>query len=173
MTLNPKYDITGNPVEAREGLLRNLLDPTTTTKVNDDPALVELDRLYDELGTSSHIPSYLVKTSGKVQILAAIADDRKVNMDRAAGEHKIVLTANERNYYNRMYSQLCFEGTGDAQYQKVGKVDTKFEGIRDVMASRKYQRASDEEKAEMISDVISKAKLLTQAQMVIDKGYVY
>ncbi|MBQ2991133.1 MAG: hypothetical protein IJD60_07565 [Clostridia bacterium] len=170
--LNEKTDITGQAFESKEGI-RNFIDPFTTTKVNDDPALIELDRLYDELGSSTHIPSYLVKTSGKVTVLAKIADDRRVNMDRSAGENKLTLTANERNHYNRLYSALCFEGTGDVQYQKIGKVDTKFEGIRDVMASRKYQRASDEEKAEMISDVIAKAKLLTQTQMVIDKGYVY
>lgn len=170
--LNEKTDIAGQAFESKEGI-RNFIDPFTTTKVNDDPALIELDRLYDELGSSTHIPSYLVKTSGKVTVLAKIADDRRVNMDRSAGDNKLTLTANERNHYNRLYSTLCFEGTGDTKYQKVGKVDTKFEGIRDVMASRKYQRASDEEKAETISDVISKAKLLTQAQMVIDKGYVY
>lgn len=168
--LNEKTDITGRAFESKEGI-RNFIDPFTTTKVNEDSALMELDRLYDELGSSSHIPSYLVKTSGKVTILAKIADDRKVNMDRGAGENKLVLTADERNHYNRLYSTLCFEGTGDTRYKGVGKIDTKFAGIRETMESRKYQKASDEEKAEMISDIINQAKLLTQAQMVIDMGY--
>lgn len=169
--LPTKNDITGNPFESKEGI-RNFVDPFNTTKVNDDPALVEMDRLYDELGSSSHIPTYLVKKSGKVTILASIADNRLVNMDRANGENNLVLTAKERNHYNQLYSTLCFEGTGDERYKGIGKVDTRFDGIREVMASRKYQRASDEEKAKMISEILSKAKQLTQAQIVIDKGYL-
>ena len=168
--LNEKTDITGKPFNSKEGA-RNFFDPFTTTKVNDDAAMTELDRLYDELGTSTHIPSYLVKTSGKVTILSTIADDRKVKMDRSKGEQNLVLTASERNHYNRLYSTLAFEGTGDTRYKGVGKVDTRFKGIRETMESRAYQRASDEEKAEMISDILKQAKLLTQAQMVIDKGY--
>jgi hypothetical protein len=168
--LNPKYDTAGNPVESKEGI-RNFIDPFTTTNVNDDPVLAELDRLYDDLGSSSHIPTYLVKTSGKVQILAKIADARGVNMDRSKGEQNIVLTASERNYYNQMYSQMVFEGTGKQKYRGVAGIDTSFKGIREIMNSRGYKRADDEGKAEMLAEVLKKAKLLTQAQMVIDKGY--
>ena len=169
--LPTKNDITGKPVESKEGI-RNFIDPFYTTKVNDDSALAELDRLYDETGSSAHIPTYLVKTSGKVTILAKIADDDAVNMSRADNEHKLVLTANERNYYNQMYSQLAFDGTGDKAYEGVGDIETEFDGIRDLMNGTDYEYASDEEKAEMLSEILSKAKLLTQAQMVIDQGYV-
>lgn len=171
MLLPTKNDIAGQPVDSKEGI-RNFIDPFYTTKANDDPAFKELDRLYDETGSSSHIPTYLIKTSGKVQILAKIADDDSVNMNRSNNEHKIVLTAKERNHYNQMYSQLVFDGTGDKTYEGIGGIETEFAGIRDVMNSAEYEYASDEEKADMISEVLSMAKLLTQAQIVIDKGYV-
>lgn len=169
--LDVKTDITGRPVESKPGLANNLLNPLTTTQAVDDPALTELDRLYDALGTSAHIPSTLIKTSGKVTILAAVADNRRVKMDRKNGEHNLVLTAAQRNQYNRMYAGLCFDGTGNEEYVRLQGIDTRFTGIRDLMETPAYKRADDQEKAGMISDIIKKAKQLTHAQMVYDLGY--
>lgn len=170
--LDVKTDITGRPVESKPGIANNLLNPLTTTQAVDDPALTELDRLYDALGTSAHIPSTLIKTSGKVTILAAVADNRRVAMDRKNGEHNLVLTAKQRNQYNRMYASLCFDGTGDGDYVRLQGIDTRFTGIRDLMETPAYKRADDQEKAGMISDIIKKAKQLTHAQMVYDLGYM-
>lgn len=170
--LDVKTDITGRPVESKPGIANNLLNPLTTTQAVDDPALTELDRLYDALGTSAHIPSTLIKTSGKVTILAAVADNRRVKMDRKNGEHNLVLTAAQRNQYNRMYAGLCFDGTGDGDYVRLTGIDTRFAGIRDLMETPAYKRADDQEKAGMISDIIKKAKQLTHAQMVYDLGYM-
>lgn len=170
--LDVKTDITGRPVESKPGLANNLFNPLTTTQAVDDPALTELDRLYDALGTSAHIPSTLIKTSGKVTILAAVADNRRVKMDRKNGEHNLVLTAAQRNQYNRMYASLCFDGTGDGDYVRLQGIDTRFTGIRDLMETPAYKRANDQEKAGMISDIIKKAKQLTHAQMVYDLGYM-
>ena len=150
----------------------NLANPLSTTKANDDPALMELSRLAQSTGSTAHIPSYLIKKSGKVTILASIADEWNVDMDRSAGENKLVLDADERSRYNQLYSSLAFNGTGDTYYEGVGGMETSFAGIRETMESWEYQNASDDGKAKLISDVLSRAKLLTQAQIVIDKGYV-
>ena len=105
-------------------------------------------------------------------MLAAIADEWNVNMDRSVGENNLVLDADERNHYNQMYGDLAFNGTGDKYYRTVGKgVEGSFTGIRDYMNSYAYQYATDEERAKEIEKINKKAKLLTQSQIVIDKGY--
>lgn len=170
--LNPKYDITGAPVRSRDGFFDNFLNVLTKTDANDDPALKELKRIQEKTGSSSHIPTFLIKNSGKMQILAAIADEWNVNMDRAKGENNLILNADERNHYNQLYGDLAFNGTGDKYYRTVGKgVEGSFTGIRDYMNSYAYQYATDEERAKEIEKINKKAKLLTQSQIVIDKGY--
>jgi len=170
--LNPKYDITGSPARSRDGVYDNFINPLSTTKANDDPVLKELMRLNEATDSSSHIPTFMIKKSGKVQILADIADDWNVNMDRSAGEHKLTLTADERSRYNQMYSKFAFDGTGDTYYETVGKnVEGSFTGIRDYMNSWEYQNATDGERAKEISNILAMAKRLTQSQIVIEKGY--
>lgn len=171
-TLNEKNDITGKAIENTKYGAAAFVDPFTTSKINDDPALKELKRIQEKTGSSSHIPTYLIKNSGKHTILAAIADGWDVNMDRSIGEHNLVLDADERNHYNQLYGQLAFEGTGDKYYRTVGSgVEGSFTGIYDYMNSYDYTYATDEERAKEIEKIIKKAKLLTQAQIVIDKGY--
>ncbi|MGN0776018.1 MAG: hypothetical protein ACI4MM_04995 [Candidatus Ventricola sp.] len=154
--LNPKYDITGQPVESKAGI-RNFIDPFTTTKVKDDPVLDELERLVGTTGSSAHIPEFLISNTGKVEILAEIADD--IGMDRSQGENKLVLTADERNRYNQMYSQLCFEG-GDG-----------ITGIRSLMQSDEYRLSGDGDRAKLISKIRKDAKRAVQKQICRDRGW--
>lgn len=154
--LNPKYDITGQPVESKKGI-RNFIDPFTTTKVKDDPALHELERLAQTTGSSAHIPEFLIANTGKVEILAEIADD--IGMDRSQGENKFVLTADERNRYNKMYSKLCFDG-GDG-----------ITGIRDLMKSDEYMLSGDGDRAKLISKIRKDAKRAVQKQICKDRGW--
>lgn len=153
--LNEKTDITGKPIKSKKGW-RNFFDPFTTTEVVDDPALDELERLYDVTGSSSHIPNYLIPNSGKVTLLKAVADPRGI--DRSSGEHNLVLTSDERNKYNKLYSSICFNG-GDG-----------VTGIRSLMNDPVYRYYSDEEKADKISDILKKAKIATQKQICEDRG---
>jgi len=155
--LEPKTDITGQPVVSKEGW-RNFLDPFTTTNVANDAALDELERLSQTTGSSSHIPEMLIAKTGKVQILAEIADN--IGMDRSADEHKLVLTEKERSYYNQMYGQLCFDG-GDG-----------VTGIRDLMDSAEYRYMSDNERADAISKIRAAAKRVVQKQICRDRGWV-
>lgn len=148
--LNPKYDITGTPVTSKEGI-RNFIDPFTTTKIVDDPVLDELERLVGTTGSSSHIPEFLIANSGRVQILAAIADE--IGMDRSVGENIFNVSAEERNRYNQLYSKMCFDE------------------IRELMMSDAYRYAGDGDKAAMISKVRKNAKLAVQKQICKDRGW--
>lgn len=151
--LNPKYDVTGKPVPSKEGW-RNFFDPFTPTKANDDPVLLEMEALYNATGSSEAGLTYLIKTSGKVTILKDVAKEM-AKMDYAAGENKLVLTADQRNKYNQMYGEMVYEAA------------------KALIERPDYEFLDNDEKLDELSDIKSNAKADVHRQICIDLGYAY
>jgi len=70
-------------------------------------------------------------------------------------KQKVTLDGKGKETYRKRYGELWMEGgvTVDKKGKKV-----IVEGLRDLMASRRYQLMDDEERAEAIADIISAAK---------------
>jgi hypothetical protein len=155
--LPAKVDVTGERVASKEGW-RNFLDPFTTTKVRDDATLNELERLWRDTGGDVALPTFLVPNSGKITILAAVADKTR-DMDRSKGENKLTLTSEQRVKYNEMYGKQVFAA------------------IKKTVESKKYQRADDAERVQMLADLkkneLQDIRLDMQRQICIEFGFTF
>lgn len=181
-TLPIKYDITGDAVRqsskygwGREdedvalNFLNMYMSPTNIQSDKGDVALDEVIDLSYRLGDTSCIPNNLITTNGNITIPVAMA--KKTTL--GAGENKLTLNVDEQRKYNQMYASLCFNGTEKGRkYEKVGAgAYGNVQGIRDLIESRAYQRASDQARADMIAEVMKQAKEIVRAQICIDRGY--
>jgi len=137
--LPEKVDVTGQSVRTKEGL-RNFYDPFTTTDAREEPVVDELLRLNKALASSSMLPS---------DALSGTKTTLTIN------KQKVTLDGKGKETYRKRYGELWMEGgvTVDKKGKKV-----IVEGLRDLMASRRYQLMDDEERAEAIADIISAAK---------------
>lgn len=145
-TLPEKVDVAGRSVENTKQGLAAFIDPFTTSYAVDDPALAEILRLRDELtklGVDSpraHMPSDAV--SGRKNTLTQ-------------NKQTVTLSPEDKEAFRKRYGELWREG--GKTYTKKGKRKT-IEGVSDLIASRKYQLADDEEKAAMIEDIVAAAR---------------
>ena len=183
-TLPIKYDITGDPVRQSskygwgredENVILNFMNmymsPTNIQSDKGDRALEEVIDLAYRQGDTGCIPGNLITTSGKITIPSAMA--KRTSLDTGAGENKLELSVDEQRKYNQMYASLCFNGTEKGRkYKKIGTgTYDDVQGIRDIIDSRAYSRATDAERVEMIEAAMKKAKEIVQAQICIDRGY--
>ena len=135
--LPEKVDVAGNPVESKQGL-RNFFDPMTTSKVNDDPALAEMLRLYESTGSSAHMPSDALSGSRTA-----------LNGVEAPVEGK------DKETYKKRYGELW--RLGGTTYDEDGNRVT-VQGVSDLIRSDAYQSMTDEEKASALKSIVSAAK---------------
>lgn len=142
-TLPIKYDVTGEAVRNTKYGAAAFLDPFTTTFAEDDPVIDELIALGERTGSASSMTGYLISTNSY-----ALSVTKTLARAAGAGDEafKKELTPEQKNEVNRRYGELLFSG-GDG-----------VRGLRDLMASVKWERMSDEEKLDAISDMKSEAK---------------
>lgn len=138
-TLPEKVNVAGESVRSKEGIW-NFIDPFNRTDVNDDPALKELMRLSDELGETNFLPE---------DALSGAKNSFTVDKET------YVLSDDQKEAYKKRYGDLWLNG-GTTTNRKGATVSV--EGVRSLMNSPAYQVMSDEEKAEAISSIVSKAK---------------
>lgn len=149
--LPEKVDVTGQPVRTKEGA-RNFFDPFTTTDARNEPVLDELLRVSEAVGSSTMLPSdALSGTKDTISI-----NGKKVTVDGAGKET-----------YKKRYGELWMDGgiTIDKKGRKVN-----LEGVRDLVESRRYQRMTDEEKADAIKDIVSAAKVGASMEALMEYG---
>ena len=137
--LPEKVDVMGQPVRTKEGL-RNFYDPFTTTDARKDPAVDELFRLSESLGSSSMLPSDAL--SGSKTTLTV-------------NKQKVTLDGKGKEAYRKRYGELWLEG-GETIDKKGRPV--VVEGVRKLMESSAYQLMDDNERADAIADILSEAK---------------
>lgn len=148
--LPEKVDVTGQTFRTKEGL-RNFYDPFTTTDARQEPVVDELFRLSEALGSSSMLPS---------DALSGTKNSITLN------KQTVVLDGEGKEAYQKRYGELWLEG--GVTIDKKGKRKA-VEGVRELMASVRYQRMSDEEKADAIADILSAA--MTGAKMEFIQKY--
>lgn len=135
--LPEKVDVAGRSVESKEGL-RNFVDPFTTTEAIDDPALDELMRLHEALGTSTHMPSDAL--SGTKTSLTGVAAE---------------VDGKDKEAYKKRYGELWRLG-GDT-FDKNGQ-PVSITGVTDLIQTEAYKAMTDQEKANAISGIVADAK---------------
>ena len=139
--LPEKVDVTGQTVRTKEGL-RNFYDPFTTTDARKDPAVDELFRLSEALGSSSMLPRD--ELSGSKMTLT-VPSNGKVTVD-----------AEGKETYRKRYGELWLEG--GTTIDKKGR-PVVVEGVRSLINSSAYQMMDDEERSDAIADIIYEAKI--------------
>ena len=139
--LPEKVDVTGQTVRTKEGL-RNFYDPFTTTDARKDPAVDELFRLSEALGSSSMLPSDALSGS---KMTLNVPSNGKVTVD-----------AEGKETYRKRYGELWLEG--GTTIDKNGR-PVVVEGVRRLINSSAYQMMDDEERSDAIADIIYEAKI--------------
>lgn len=137
--LPEKVDVTGQTVRTKEGL-RNFYDPFTTTDARKDPAVDELFRLSEALGSSSMLPSDALSGS---------------KMTLTVNKQKVTVDGKGKETYRKRYGELWLEG--GTTIDKKGR-PVVVEGVRSLINSSAYQMMDDEERADAIADILSEAK---------------
>lgn len=136
--LPEKVDVAGRSVVNTDYGAAAFIDPFNRTIADDDPALLELDRLYKALGTSAHLPSDAL--SGTKTALSGVAAP-------VEGEDK--------ETYRKRYGELW--RLGGSTFDKNGN-EVIITGVTDLIQTKAYQEMTDAEKATAISGIISAAK---------------
>ena len=137
--LPEKVDVTGQTVRTKEGL-RNFYDPFTTTDARKDPAVDELFRLSDSLGSSKMLPSDALSGS---------------KMTLSINSQKVTVDAKGKETYRKRYGELWLEG--GTTIDKKGR-PVVVEGVRNLINSSAYRMMDDEERADAIADILSESK---------------
>ena len=137
--LPEKVDVTGQTVRTKEGL-RNFYDPFTTTDARKDPAVDELFRLSEALGSSSMLPSDALSGS---------------KMTLTVSKQKVTVDGEGKETYRKRYGELWLEG--GTTIDKKGR-PVVVEGVRSLINSSAYQMMDDEERADEIAAILSEAK---------------
>lgn len=151
-TLPEKVSITGESVQSKEGL-RNLYDPFYITEAGNDPALDELMRLSDALGSSDFLPSDAL--SGTKTELKGVA---------------ALVTGKDKEAYKKRYGELW--RLGGPTYNKNGG-GVNITGVTDLIQTSAYQDMSDEEKASAIKEIIGLAKVGATYEIGETLGHVF
>ena len=149
--LPEKVDVAGRSVTSKEGLA-NFFDPLNRTKVASDPALTELMRLNETLGTSDFMPSDAL--SGTKTALTGVAEP---------------VEGKDKEAYRKRYGELWRLGgaTYDANGQRV-----TIQGVDSLIRTSAYQGMSDEEKANAIGGIVSAAKTGATYEMGEKLGHI-
>lgn len=136
--LPAKVDVAGRRVENTDQGILAFIDPFNRTTVNNDPALVEIDRLHTVLGTSAHLPSDAL--SGSRDSLTGVSAP---------------VTGSDKEEYKVRYGELWLNGgtTYDSEGNRVVLM-----GVNDLIETDWYRRMTDAEKAEAIAGVIAAAR---------------
>lgn len=136
--LPAKVDVAGRRIENTDYGPIAFFDPFNRTIVHDDPALIEVDRLQDVLGTTSHLPSDAL--SGSRTALTGVA---------------VPVEGENKEAYKVRYGELW--RLGGATYDADGN-PVVIMGVADLIQTPWYKRMTDAEKANAISGVMSAAK---------------
>lgn len=149
--LPEKVDVAGRSVTSKEGLA-NFFDPLNRTKVASDPALTEMMRLNETLGTSDFMPSDAL--SGTKTALTGVAEP---------------VEGKDKEAYRKRYGELWRLGgtTYDANGQRV-----TIQGVDSLIRTDAYQGMSDEEKANAIGGIVSAAKTGAAYEMGEKLGHI-
>lgn len=136
--LPAKVDVAGNRVANTDYGPVAFIDPTNRAQANDDPALLELDRLQESLGNTSFLPADAL--SGAKNTLTGVDG---------------VVEGADKEAYRIRYGELW--RLGGRTYDKNG-TPVVLTGVSDLIQTDAYQRMTDAEKAEAISGIVSAAK---------------
>lgn len=146
--------------------LDSFFTPTATIGEKNDDALYELVDLSYRTRETAFLPTTIVSSNGKLTINKSLAE--AAGMGEAA--YDMHLTADERREFNRLYSDLLFNGMRGAKYEtadgftkrhkKVVNGDYLKNGIRKMMESGEWDRMTDDEKMDVVSAMKSAAKEL-------------
>ena len=127
----------------------NYVQPLNIKQQDNEPAAVEILRLEDVLGGSTHIPSDAL-SGGKTTL-------------KFSGKSYIV-AGDDKQFYRERYGTLWLNG--GTTYDKDGAV-VMVTGVADLIQTEEYKAASDKDKANMIKAIVSQAKTGASYEVVM------
>ena len=176
-TLPIKTDITGDKAlqsgyynwgkehqNAALHFLNTFLTPTMPIGEKNDAAILELVDLSYRTGETGFLPGYLVTSSGKLNLDKDSA--KKLGLGDGKHVYPLSLNAEETRRANELYGNILFNGTQGVKYPKAGFGNfDQVDGLRALMESREWARATDEERMEKVKKMQSAVKEIVAVQM--------
>lgn len=178
-TLPIKTDITGDKAlqsgyynwgkehqNAALHFLNTFLTPTMPIGEKNDAAILELVDLSYRTGETGFLPGYLVTSSGKLNLDKDSA--KKLGLGDGKHVYPLSLNAEETRRANELYGNILFNGTQGVKYPKAGfgtYAGDEVKGLRALMESREWARATDEERMEKVKKMQSAVKEIVAVQI--------
>ena len=176
-TLPIKTDITGDKAlqsgyynwgkehqNAALHFLNTFLTPTMPIGEKNDAAILELVDLSYRTGETGFLPGYLVTSSGKLNLDKDSA--KKLGLGDGKHVYPLSLNAEETRRVNELYGNILFNGTQGVKYPKAGFGNfDQVDGLRALMESREWARATDEERMEKVKKMQNAVKAIVAVQM--------
>ena len=176
-TLPIKTDITGDKAlqsgyynwgkehqNAALHFLNTFLTPTMPIGEKNDAAILELVDLSYRTGETGFLPGYLVTSSGKLNLDKDSA--KKLGLGDGKHVYPLSLNAEETRQANELYGNILFNGTQGVKYPKAGFGNfDPVDGLRALMESREWARATDEERMEKVKKMQSAVEAIVAVQM--------
>lgn len=176
-TLPIKTDITGDKAlqsgyynwgkehqNAALHFLNTFLTPTMPIGEKNDAAILELVDLSYRTGETDFLPGYLVTSSGKLKLDKDSA--KKLGLGDGKHVYPLSLNAEETRRANELYGNILFNGTQGVKYPKAGFGNfDQVDGLRALMESREWARATDEERMEKVKKMQSAVNEIVAVQM--------
>ena len=176
-TLPIKTDITGDKAlqsgyynwgkehqNAALHFLNTFLTPTMPIGEKNDAAILELVDLSYRTGETDFLPGTLVTSSGKLNLDKDSA--KKLGLGDGKHVYPLSLNAEETRRANELYGNILFNGTQGVKYPKAGFGNfDQVDGLRALMESREWARATDEERMEKVKKMQSAVEAIVAVQM--------
>ena len=144
--------------------LNTFLTPTMPIGEKNDAAILELVDLSYRSGETGFLPGYLVTSSGKLNLDKDSA--KKLGLGDGKHVYPLSLNAEETRRANELYGNILFNGTQGVKYPKAGFGNfDQVDGLRALMESRDWTRATDEERMEKVKKMQSAVKAIVAVQM--------
>jgi hypothetical protein len=156
--LPAKVDVFGNDVKAFQGknnVWNVLFNPGFTTEFKPNEIQKEIIRLYNDTGSTTHIPVAVEKY-----------------IDATKDHPKIILTADEYTNYQKTLAKYTFDG-----WATKGKLKSST-GFNGIIPSDTYKNVkpdkedtADEKRIKMLGSIIENAKKQAKAEILERRGY--
>lgn len=171
-----KTDIAGNQAvqtgyyhwghetqNAAMDFLDYFISPTMTIGERNDQAVMELLDLSYRMDDSSFLPQALITSSAyKLNVTKSMATSMRLGKEPMT----VMLSDDEKRQLNADYASLLFNGDGGRRYRSERGMPTKVDGLRSLMESPKWERMSDEKKADAVADLVKTSKSLILADFL-------
>ena len=129
-----------------------------------DAAILELVDLAYRAKKTDFLPGTLVTSSGKLNLDKDSA--KKLGLGDGKHVYPLSLNAEETRRANELYGNILFNGTQGVKYPKAGFGNfDQVDGLRALMESREWARATDEERMEKVKKMQSAVKAIVAVQM--------